>query len=41
MQEDYFSAFSSEININDKNILKTNVSHPEVNDAVPVAYYVS
>ena len=41
MQEDYFSAFSSEININDKNISKTNVSHPKVNDAVPVGYYVS
>ena len=41
MQENYFSAFSSEININDKNISKTNVSHAEVNDAVPVGYYVS
>lgn len=41
MQENYFSAFSSEININDKNISKTNVSYTEVNDAVPVGYYVS
>jgi hypothetical protein len=41
VQEDYFSAFSSEININDENISKKNVSHPEVNDAVSVAYYVS
>lgn len=41
MQEDYFSAFSSEININDNDISKTNVSHTEVSDAVPVGYYVS
>ena len=41
MQEYYFSAFSSEININDKNISRTNVSHTEVKDAVPVGYYVS
>jgi hypothetical protein len=41
VQENYFSAFSSEININGKNISKTNVSHPEANDAVPVGYYVS
>lgn len=41
MQEDYFSAFSSEINTNDNDISKINVSHTEVNDAVLVGYYVS